>query len=110
MIKRRMLVLTVGAVLFAACATISVKSPDGSSSASYSGTSILGSEGVSCGAMAGVETCSVTGQDLAGLAQAIVPYLGPLIGVPAGVPAGASTPRPTPAPAPSPVALESQIN
>lgn len=60
--------------------------------------------------MAGVETCSVTGQDLAGLAQAIVPYLGPLIGVGTILPSAAPTVRSTPSPAPSPVALESQIN
>lgn len=80
----------------AGCLTIAVKSPDGSSSASYYGTSIVGGEDVSCGTTAGVVTCSGSGQNVAGLAQAIAPYLAQIYGLPVS-PAPAA-PRPTPTP------------
>ena len=105
-----MLVVTVGALAIAACAEISVTSPDGTSSASYNGTSIVGSEDVSCGSMAGVTTCSVSGQNLAGLAQAIVPYLGPLIGLPATSAPAVPRPTSTPTSAPTTAALETSIH
>jgi uncharacterized protein YceK len=76
------------------CASISVKSPDGTASASYTGTSIIGSEQVSCGTAAGITTCSESGQNLAALAQAIAPYLGGVAGVPLPAPAATPTAKP----------------
>lgn len=94
---RRMMVLIVAACAIAACAKISVVSPDGKSTATYNGTSIVGSEDVSCGSAMGVTTCSVSGQNLAGLAQAIVPYLAPALGIP--IPPAQPTPTASPSPA-----------
>lgn len=82
MASSRMLALTVGAMLLASCATMSVVSPDGKSSVSYRGTSIIGAEEISCGTMAGITTCSASGQNVAGLAQAIAPYVAQAYGIP----------------------------
>ena len=100
-IRRRRTVLkgpiTAGIAIVVAgtlsCAKISVVSPDGRSTATYDGTSIVGSEDVSCGQMAGVTTCSVSGQNLSALAMAIAPFLQGTGGTPIPVP----TPAPTPA-------------
>lgn len=102
LLAHRGLIITVGATAIAAagCLTIAVKSPDGASSASYTGTSIVGGEDVSCGTMAGVVTCSGSGQNIAGLAQAIAPYLAQYYGIRA--PAARATATPTPIPAESP--------
>ncbi|MGC2411101.1 MAG: hypothetical protein WA459_00160 [Stellaceae bacterium] len=79
-------------MLLAGCSSISVTSPDGKASATYSGTSIIGSEEVSCGQIAGVTTCSVSGQNVAALAQAIAPYLAGAGGIPLATSAPASAP------------------
>lgn len=86
------------------CLTISVKSPDGQSSASYTGTSIVGGEDVSCGSIAGVTSCSGSGQNVAGLAQAIAPYIAQAYGIPLPQPTQppSSTPAATPTPSPAP--------
>jgi hypothetical protein len=85
----------LGAIALAGCATISVTSPDGKSSASYRGTSIVGAEDVSCGTIANVTTCSESGQNVAALAQAILPYLAGAGGIP--LPAPTANPTSTPA-------------
>lgn len=90
-----------------ACLTISVKSPDGQSTASYSGTSIIGGEDVSCGTIGTVVSCSGSGQNVAGLAQAIAPYLGQLYGIP--VPPAPPAPRETPTATPTPAPIETPI-
>lgn len=66
----------------AGCLSISVKSPDGASSASYTGTSIIGGEDVACGTIAGVISCSGSGQNVAGLAEEIAPYIARAYGIP----------------------------
>lgn len=89
----------LSAVALAACANLSVVSPDGKSSATYRGTSIIGGEEVSCGTMGTVTTCSESGQNVAALAQAIAPYLGGIGGLP----------LPTAMPTPAPAALEAPV-
>lgn len=109
------LIVTAIAIAAAGCLSISVKSPDGASSASYTGTSIVGGEDVSCGSMAGVVTCSGSGQNIAGLAQAIAPYLAQYYGIPLQpaptTPIVTATPRPsaTATAAPTAAALEQPV-
>lgn len=91
----KLLVALALAMAMAGCLKIAVKSPDGTSSASYTGTSIVGGEGVSCGTTQGVTSCQGTGQDLSGLAQAILPYLAQYGALAAAVPAPSSTPTPS---------------
>jgi hypothetical protein len=81
----------IGALAFAGCAAVSVTSPDGKSSASYRGTSIIGGEEVSCGELASVITCSVSGQNVAELAQAVAPYLAGAGGIPLPAPSANPT-------------------
>jgi uncharacterized protein YceK len=80
--KKFFVALTAVVIALGGCSSISVTSPDGKATASYSGTSIIGSEEVSCGQVAGVTTCSTSGQNVAALAQAIAPYLGAAGGIP----------------------------
>jgi hypothetical protein len=94
-VKYRIFVI-LAAIGIAGCLKIAVKSPDGQSTATYTGTSIVGGEDVSCGTLGNVVSCSASGQNLAGLAQAIAPYLGGAAGVP--------LPPPQPSPTPTPVA------
>jgi hypothetical protein len=90
------ILLLATAGYFTACLTISVTSPDGKSTAKYTGTSIIGGEDVSCGSMGGILSCSGTGQNVAALAQAIAPYVAQLYGLqlPAGAPTAIATSTP----------------
>lgn len=86
MVKKSFLrcVLIGSGLAIMGCATIVANCPDGSSSATYKGTNLIGATSASCGTMNGVTTSTVTGADLAGLAQALIPILGGLgVGVPA---------------------------
>lgn len=104
--RRGLKLIALGAAIAAAgCLSISVKSPDGASSATYYGTSIVGGEDVSCGALAGVVTCSGTGQNLAGLAQAIAPYLAQYYGIP--IPPAPAPVQPTRTPTATPTPVQS---
>lgn len=84
-----------------ACANIAVKSPDGNATATYKGTVLLGDEGVSCGSTEGVNTCTVTGRDIQGIAQAIMPLVAKYFGLPSGSPPVAAAPAPAPAAQPA---------
>lgn len=78
------------------CLTVHVQTPDGTSTADYKGTTIFTGESVSCGSVAGVISCTGSGQNLQEIAMAIAPYIAPALGVPLPVP-----PRPSATPTPA---------
>ena len=89
-------VVIVALVLFAAwalsgCVNASMTCPDGKSTVTYKGLALTGATSVSCvGSTLGGDTIQVTGLDIAALAAAVAPLVGPAI--------LAAHPAPTPVP------------
>lgn len=80
LLKRHLTVLVVAAVAVsvsaAACTTMSVTSPDGRSTASYKGTTMIGALSLLCG-VNGV--CSESGQDVTAIASAVAPIVAAML-------------------------------